>query len=103
MNDIFRGFNIKSCIHSVFYIRFSFGFKQSVIERPSPITKREAIIMTVGLLKPLNVSDMERTPNRKRDTIESNATTSGENLPHKKRRIVILKIINVVVILTFIL
>lgn len=66
---------------------------QPVLERPSPMMNKAAIIITVGLLKPLRVSFKSRIPKRKRAIIESSATTSGGNLPHTKRTMVILKII----------
>src|SRR5680860_31692 len=65
-----------------------------VRDRPSPIIKSAAIIMTVGLLKPLRVSVRSRIPLRYSTNMEIKATTSGGNFPHMKRAMVIVRIIN---------
>jgi len=67
---------------------------QPVLERPSPMIKRAAIMITVGLLKPAKVSLKSNIPVRKRESIAIRATTSGGNFPHINSKIVIPKIIS---------
>ena len=71
---------------------------QPVLESPSPIINRAAIIITVALLNPLNASSAVKIPVRKSVIIEINATTSGGNFPQIKRRIVMVRMIKSVII-----
>ena len=61
---------------------------QPVLERPSPITNKPAIIITVGLLKPAKVSARLSSPLKKSNNMDSKATTSGVHLPQTKREMV---------------
>tara|TARA_Y100001933_G_C19012317_1_gene569492 strand:- start:8469 stop:9038 length:570 start_codon:yes stop_codon:yes gene_type:complete len=65
-----------------------------VLESPSPMIKRAAIIITVGLLNPAKVSLRSKIPVRKRESMAIKATTSGGNLPQTNNKIVIPKIIS---------
>ena len=49
---------------------------------------KDAIIITVGLLKPLKVSLKFKIPNKNKLSIDINATTSGEYLPQTNKTIV---------------
>lgn len=66
---------------------------QPVLERPSPIMNKAAIIITVGLLKPLKVSVKSRIPAKKSASIDISATTSGGYFPHINKTIVIPRMI----------
>jgi len=55
---------------------------------------KAAIIITVGLLNPLRVSERSRIPKRKRASIDIKATTSGGYLSQTKRAMVIARIAN---------
>ena len=59
---------------------------QPVCDKPSPIMNKDAIIITVGLLKPLKVSLKFKIPNKNKLSIDINATTSGEYLPQTNKK-----------------
>lgn len=72
---------------------------QPVLDNPSPMTNKDAIIITVGLLNPLSVSGKSKTPVKNSANIDIKATTSGDNFPQTKNAIVIPKMMKVVVII----
>ena len=65
-----------------------------VLESPSPIINKAAIMITVGLLNPAKVSLISKIPVRKSESMAIRATTSGGNLPHINKKMVIPKIIS---------
>ena len=64
---------------------------------------KDAIIITVGLLKPLKVSLKFKIPNKNKLSIDINATTSGEYLPQTNKTIVTTNIISIVYIINYFL
>jgi hypothetical protein len=68
---------------------------QPVCDRPSPMIKRAAIIITVGLLNRLNVSLRFKMPKAKRLNIDRSAIMSGVNFPQMKSKIVTVRIVSI--------
>ena len=72
---------------------------QPVCDNPSPIINKAAIIITVGLLKPLSVSFRFKIPHKNKLNIETSAITSGEYLPQTNNPIVIVRITSIKIII----
>ena len=70
---------------------------QPVFHNPSPIIKSAAIIITVGLLKPVKVSFKSKIPVKNKLNIEINAIISGGYFPQINNSIVTNNMMNIVV------
>jgi len=69
-----------------------------VCDKPSPMINNEPIIITVGLLNPLRVSETVRIPHKNKLSMETKATTSGGYFPQINKPIVMVKITSINVI-----